>query len=241
MTAIISMFFLCTLYHFSNAVEQLQPHYKESIFTLAKKFLPKNPIILEAGAYDGDDTLSMSNFWPLSKIYTFEPIPELFQKLVKKTKHKKNIFPFQLALSDTEGAVSFYLSAYMSTLQEIGASSSLLLPKEHLTMAPDVVFNKEIKVTAVTLDNWAKSNGIKNIDFLWLDLQGSELPVMKSASHIMKTVKVVYTEVEMIEAYKNQALAKDVKSWLEGQGFVLIAKDFDENKDWFGNYFFVRR
>ena len=102
------------------------------------------------------------------------------------------------------------------------------------------VFNKEIKVPVTTLDTWAERNNISHADFLWLDLQGSELPVMKKSPKIMKTVKVLLVEVEMVEAYKNQALAGEVKQWLEGEGFALIAKDFDETKDWCGNYLFVR-
>ena len=64
-------------------------------------------------------------------------------------------------------------------------------------------------------------NDIKKIDMLWLDMQGVELEVMKSAPNIMNSVKVVYTEVDFVEAYKGQALWPELRSWLESQGFIF--------------------
>jgi len=46
------------------------------------KYLPVNPVIIEAGAYIGNDTLEMSKVWPKGRIYAFEPVPMLYEKLV---------------------------------------------------------------------------------------------------------------------------------------------------------------
>ena len=221
-------------------IEKLYPNNTDQIIALAKKYLPSNPIIIEAGAYDGLDSLKLSNSWPQASIYIFEPIPELFGSILNNVKHHQNIIPFDCALGENNGETSFYISSFKESPTVASHSSSLLAPKEHITYAPHVVFNKEIKVPVTTLDTWAERNNISHADFLWLDLQGSELPVMKKSPKIMKTVKVLLVEVEMVEAYKNQALAGEVKQWLEGEGFALIAKDFDETKDWCGNYLFVR-
>jgi hypothetical protein len=50
------------------------------------RFLPPNPIIVEAGAHSGKDTLSMCMLWPSGTIYAFEPIPAIFEQLVERTK-----------------------------------------------------------------------------------------------------------------------------------------------------------
>ena len=44
------------------------------------QFLPENPVILEAGAHVGTDTVEMVNLWPKCTVYAFEPVPELFDK-----------------------------------------------------------------------------------------------------------------------------------------------------------------
>ena len=115
-------------------------------------------------------------------------------------------------------------------------------PKDHLIFAPHIAFKKEIQIKAITLDDWAQHFDIQNIDFMWLDMQGFELNVLKASSHILKTVKVIATEIAFLEAYAGQYLYKDVKEWLEGQGFTLIAITFDpqNNRSFQGDAIFVR-
>ena len=49
----------------------------------------KDPVIIEAGACDGEDTVIMSNMFPNGMIYSFEPVPALYQKALRKVKNKK--------------------------------------------------------------------------------------------------------------------------------------------------------
>ena len=63
---------------------------------------------------------------------------------------------------------------------------------------------------------------------MWLDMQGAELAMLKGATDLLSTIKLIYTEVEFIEAYKDQPLYKDIKLWLESKGFQILALDFDE-------------
>ena len=42
-----------------------------------KLFAPDNPIVVEAGAHVGSDTIEMSKLWPGGTIHAFEPIPHL--------------------------------------------------------------------------------------------------------------------------------------------------------------------
>jgi FkbM family methyltransferase len=144
------------------------------------QFFPKNPVILEAGAHKGKDTVEMARLWPHGKIHAFEPVPVLFEKLIKATKKFQNVYCYQLALSDNFGLQPMFISRGASD-----GSSSLLPPKEHLRSYPKVFFDEQVEVKITTLDNWAKENDIKNIDFMWLDLQGMELKVLKSGSTIL--------------------------------------------------------
>jgi len=205
------------------------------VLNLVKSYLPENPIVVEAGAFDGNDTLLLSQFWPRGEIYSFEPIPQLFERLVQKTTYVPNVKCYSEALSDQSGFASFYVSYYFNLL---GASSSLLSPKEHLDLAPDVKFPQKIEVKTVTLDEWARKNGVKSVDFLWLDMQGFELNMLK-ASKIAKTAKIIYTEVELVEAYEGQYLYDDVCSWMQNNGFRLLGIDFNEETDWYGNAVFI--
>lgn len=209
-----------------NGVQIVDSQDRTSLITLIKSYLPENPVIVDAGAFDGADSVLMSQLIPGSTIHAFEPDPENYIALQKKIKNVDNILCYSTALSDTTGIVQFHRSENVHFSVDHG-SGSLLAPKEHLVQFPHILFKEVIDVFATTLDIWASTHKIKQIDLLWLDLQGMELTVLKAAPHMLKNVKVVYTEVEFIEQYAGQCLYNDVRTWLENQGFIMVAKDFD--------------
>lgn len=207
------------------------------ILNIVKHYLPKNPVIIEAGAYDGKDTLTLAHYWPYGRVYSFEPVPELHNYSLNTIGRTKNAKLYNKALSDTTGHSIIYLS---SSNNNITASSSLLPPDKHLEYAPHIKFDRTIEVDTITLDDWAKTEQISRIDFLWLDLQGYELNVLQ-ASRLAKEAFAIYTEVEFIEAYRGQYLFSDMLNWMELHGFKLIATDLDlKNPAWFGNALFVK-
>lgn len=211
--------------------------------------LPDNPVIVDAGAYDGKESLMMATrFWPNGNVYAFEPVPDIYERLKKTIARASNITPVNLALSDKNGFAEFYLSYESDTPGQTSMSSSLLKPKDHLLYAA-TRFGQSIKVRTSTLDDWAKENNIEKIDFLWLDLQGFELPVLKSSPNIISKAKAIYLEVEFVEAYEGQPKYEEIKNWLESQGFVMIAKTFRHPMElsdwgstlWFGDVLFIKK
>ena len=211
---------------------------------IAAKYLPPNPVIVEAGAFDGRESCTLAQYWPQGKIYSFEPINQLFDLVKTNTQYIHNISIYKLALGSQEGQSIMHLSQQPTWGRDrISMSSSLYEPKEHLRYADTEFTGTEI-VNITTLDLWAEKNNISHIDMLWLDMQGYELPAMKSSPNILKTVSVILTELEFCEAYAGQPLYQEVRAWLEEQGFVLIAGNFNFPKDrnqWFGDGMFVRK
>jgi 2-O-methyltransferase len=195
-------------------------------------FLPKNPIILEAGAHKGKDTVEMAKLWPAGFIHAFEPVPNLFKLLENNTRNLGNVRCYQLALGDTKGNETLFVSSGASD-----GSSSLLPPKDHLKNYPTVYFDTKVPVSTITLDEWARDNSVNKIDFMWLDLQGMELKVLKSGAEILKTVKGIYSEVSGTEGYEGQSLYHELRTWLEEKGFH-VEREAVENGG--GNVFFLR-
>lgn len=203
-----------------------------------KKHLPAKPIIVEAGAYDGADTIELSRLLPKAKIFSFEPIPELFAKASLAVKNHKKVHLYNYALSDRTGKAVIHTSEERQNPGIVSMSSSLLEPKEHLEYSHDTLFNKDIEVDTINLDEWAISVNLPRIDFLKLDIQGYELNVIKAAPKIFSTVKALLLEVEFVEAYKGQYLYQDIKNWLEAQGFELNCLYVNS---WFGDALFIRK
>lgn len=213
---------------------------KHELLALIKPYLPQDPIIVEAGAFDGSDTKKNAQFFAHATIHAFEPVPEIFQLLTNNTHTLQNVFRYQVALSDHTGSATFHVSEKPSRPGKPFQAGSLHEPKERLRYS-DARYTKTISVPTSTLDDWAKQNAIDHVDFLWLDAQGHELAILQGAAHLLTTVRVIYTEVQFIHAYENQPLYQEVKTWIESQGFVAIAKDFTKETDWFfGNVVFVK-
>lgn len=202
--------------------------------TVLQKYLPRNPIILDAGAHDGRTSIELSSFWPDGLVYAFEPVPELYNSLLMRTKAHKNIIPFRLALGEKIGTQKIYISQGRGD-----GSSSLLKPTGHLQHFPDVTFARETNVNVTTIDMWAKDNKISHIDLLWLDLQGMELQVLRASPEILKTVKAILTEINFTVLYEGNALYPVFKQWLFEQGFVEVYKELQHPT--FGDALFVRK
>lgn len=214
---------------------------KNQILLYVMRYLPENPIIVEAGAFDGTDTRKMSVQWPHGTIHAFEPVPEIFAILEQHTNDLANVIRHQIALSDKNGSATFYVSEKPSKPGEPFQAGTLLKPKERLNYSP-ITYPRTITVPTITLDTWAQQHTIDHIDFMWLDLQGLALPVLKGSINILKTVHALFVELEFIEAYEGQAQYEQVKDWLEAQGFTAIAQDFIDTKSWiYGNVLFVRK
>jgi len=215
----------------------------QEVLPFLRNFLPKNPIIVEAGAYHGKETSIMATFWPKGHVHAFEPVHELYEIVKNTTHHLSNVSTYPLALGDRLEKRLMHLSTETFDREHISMSSSLYPPKEHLIYSA-TLFEGHETVDVITLDIWAKKYGISKIDMLWLDMQGYELPALKAALNILKTVSVILTEVEFAEGYEGQPLYREVKEWLESQGFVLIGGNFSFPKhprQWFGDALFVRK
>jgi tetratricopeptide (TPR) repeat protein len=80
---------------------------------------------------------------------------------------------------------------------------------------------KEIETT--TLDTFCQSESITEIDFIQLDIQGGELPVLEGADWILKSgILGIISEVEFTELYTGQPLFSDLDVYLRMRGFTLF-------------------
>ncbi len=194
------------------------------------RYMPANPIIVEAGAHIGRDSIKMVQIWPTSTIHAFEPVPALFTQLATKSASYSNIYCYQLALSNTSGIRNFFMSSGRST-----ATSSLLEPTDLLS--PEIVFTP-IEVTTITLDQWAQRYKIDKIDFLWLDMQGGELSALQGGIDLIRKTTALYIEINLVQRYKNAPLYGEVKEWLNTQGFHVALEAFDGSA--WGNVLFTK-
>lgn len=198
----------------------------------------KSPIILEAGAADASDTVRFSKIFPYGHIYAFEPVTQNYKVCQKRLKDCLNVSLFNLALGDSVGKTFINVSTNKLQHDGIASSSSLLTPKKHIELHPEIVFEEKEEVEVTTIDNFAEQQNLSHIDIMWLDMQGLEYKVLKASPNILKTVRVIYTEVSLLEMYEDSILYDEYKDWLLSQGFKIVKEEL-KWKD-MGNVLFVK-
>jgi 2-O-methyltransferase len=193
-------------------------------------YLPPDPVILEAGACDGTDTARFAQRWPDGVVHAFEPVPELYAEAKLRTAHLPGVRLYPLALSGRPGPAVMHVAG--PGLGSTRGSSSLLV-----NLQLDLVRDRDIKVQAVTIADWAQAEGVDRIDFMWLDMEGMELSALKAAGPVFATVKAVCMEVTREERHAGTHLYGEVVAWMRDQGFRAA---IDRVTLWFGNILFVR-
>lgn len=214
---------------------------QHTLLTFLSDYLPANPVIIEAGAFNGIDTKKMAAFWPQGTIHAFEPVPEIFDALMRETEVYPNVKRYPFALSTTTGNALFYVAQHPKKPQAICQAGTLHKPKDRLLASP-ITYPHTITVKTLTLTDWAQAHAISQVDFIWLDMQGHELPVLQASSTFIKKASIIYLEVNFIAAYENQATAQEINAWMEDNGFTAIARDFADNPNrFFGNIIYRNR
>lgn len=215
-----------------------KPH---QFLDIVAPYLPVNPVIIEAGAFNGSDTIKLAKKWPQATIHAFEPVPAIYQKLVTATKEYPTIHTYQIALSDNIGTAIFYVSEKPEKPGVPSQAGSLLAPKERLNYS-SMQFPSTIEVPTITLDAWAQKEKVDHIDFAWLDMQGTELAVLQASPEMLKTIKTIVCEVGFKENYAGQPSYQQITDFLTQHGFEIIARDFENMSSWFfGNILVVRK
>lgn len=215
-----------------------KPH---EIIGLVAPYLPDCPIIIEAGAFDGTDSIKLIKQWPQATIHAFEPVPQLFERLVQKTAKHPQIHPHQLALDAHDGSALFYISEKRERPGMPSQANSLRQPFKRLAHSP-IHFPHAITVTTISLATFMQQQHIERIDMLWLDAQGHEMTIMQSLGPALAKVGVIVAEVSFIEAYRDQPLYDEIKQWLDQQGFTEQLCTFADRTSWFfGNAAFINK
>jgi FkbM family methyltransferase len=167
----------------------------------------------------------------VKKMIFFEPVKATFDKLKE---HLLKFTPVDDTLSGVEiwnyalGSENGQKEMYIETANQ-GQSSSLLEPKDHLKYSPTITFDTKELVEVKRLDDVTFNR--KEYNMINIDVQGYELEVFKGAVKTLKSIDIIYTEVNFEELYKGCVQAKELDAFLKPFGFVRILTQY-AHKSW---------
>lgn len=222
-----------------------QPHEFEGVsefynirnLRVLAKFLPQDPVIVEAGAYQGRDTLKIAQRFPEGTIYAFEPLSTAFPKLCEAVTPFTNVICLNQALNNTSGVKNFYIchGTYgQSPLFEF--HSSLLPPTKEMEVH---LLGPIEKVSCVSLLDFCKKENIQKIDVLWLSAEGNEKQILVGMHHLLSNVSLVYIRTQLFQSRLSMTLFQDLRKFMETNGFVLLSHFFLPNIH--GDALFVKK
>lgn len=183
-------------------------------------------IIYDAGAFDCQQSLELSQAFPKATVCAFEPVPENYQVCVRRTLTSR-VNPFMLALGDKSGPVTFHKSTGHN--KECGS----VLPPNGAYWEP--MPTEEIEVEMRRIDDLV----LEPPSVLWMDVQGNELAVLRGMGDRLNNLKALWTEVTYKAYYQGQILARDFDVAMAAFGFEKVCESV-AMPGWFGDACFVK-
>ena len=152
----------------------------------------KNPIIFDVGCFNGNFSRKLIKDLKLKKVnfYLFDANPNL---KIKEFKYFNEVFSNKISYRKFN-LNTFFPSSGSSLKKTIKDDKLWNFSRRLITMK----FNKPftiIKVKTNTLDNFCKIKKIKRVDLLKIDVEGSELDVLRGAKKLLNSVNIIQLEI----------------------------------------------
>jgi FkbM family methyltransferase len=168
-----------------NAFENLNNDHNTNgefwLMNIIKSFHIK--VVFDVGANVGKWTTEARNLFHEARIYSFEPIPDVFEQLHSNTKNLPLVSINNIALSNVTGELSFnyYPKAnlFSSIYDHPGGKDGISL-----------------QVISKCGEKFCNENEIDCIDFLKIDTEGSEPLVLEGFKEMLKNKKIRLVQFE---------------------------------------------
>lgn len=206
-------------------------HTPSSLDSFAKAiqiFFPKKEeisVILDIGSLHGLEAIEMTKLYPNVNVFSFEANPVSFEQCLVNTQNYNRVKVFNLTINDYDGICDFYPINSEKTITtwfdgNLGASS--MYKSNGVYDSIEKYVQDKIETPCFRIDTWAKQNSIQSVDAIWMDLQGAELKALRGMGDLLKTVKVIHTEMEINPMYEGQDTFSSIHPFLVEQGFSLL-------------------
>lgn len=170
--------------------------------------------VIDVGANRGQFVLLAQSLWPDAPILAFEPLEhaaDVFDRYASSGK----VELVRAAVSSDVGARAMHISG------RDDSSSLLVIGPKQAQSFPGTAMTGVTQVPVTTLARHLSPTTIGLNSLMKVDVQGSELEVLKGAGSVLELVKYVYVELSFAELYVDQPLAGEVVQFMFDSEFSL--------------------
>ncbi len=137
--------------------------------------------VLDVGSYSGFYSLVAARCNETSQIFAFEPYPTArawLEKNIAVNGLSDRIRVVPSAVSDEVGEADFYVPTTVTGWMETASSLDSEFSREHLAV---------LKVPVISLDEFRRTGGCRQIDLMKLDVEACEHRVLAGAQTVLET------------------------------------------------------
>ena len=149
----------------------------------AKSFLTPDSVVIDAGANIGIFSLFAALIAKEGKVFSFEPVKNIYEILKRNTEKFPRIKVFNQGLGEKEKIQKILTSSGSHGINALTDSELATKNKKYFDGAEDV------KIT--TIDSVIKREKISRVDFIKIDTEGYEAQILEGAHETIKKWKPV--------------------------------------------------
>ena len=202
----------------TQGLAYLTRRYSEDLVQQIVIGLPPNGLFFDVGANVGLITFQVARRRPDVRIVAFEPYPVTIEgwKRNRRLTPSDRVTLEAVAVTDRIGSVDFWARP-----TDLGAG--VVVPPGEGTNVP-----------STDLASYCAAHGIKRIDVLKVDVEGSELEVLEGASGLLSSgaVRVLLLEFNDDQLARRGTSRREMVSWLADHG-MLPTSPLDAGDVWF--------
>lgn len=192
---------------------QQEDKFMERVF----ETITEGNVILDIGAHVGMYAVPFAKKTGRNgKVYAFEPESKGFEAIKRNAilNSLKNIIPLNIAVSDREGDINFYVRPDKDTHSIFEKS-----------LAPSPLgIQENIKVKTMTVDHMIEAGVVLEPDFIKIDVEGAELKVLDGIGNTQKRIRHILVEIHesalSLEGIQNPK--EEVELRLQMLGFTKL-------------------
>ena len=178
-----------------------------------------SPFVIEFGGCDGYHSKMLLDIITPNKsnftFHTFEVVADLVPQINNRIGQYVNANPnsvniFNEAIGSVTGEIKFYKSGGEKhengqVVDTYYGSSSVRKPKLVCESWKEMTFTESV-CKSTTFDDYIEREGLQDkvIDFIWADIQGAEVDLIKGGSKYFRNVRYFYTEYCDSELYEGE-------------------------------------
>ena len=149
------------------------------------------PVFIDVGAYIGNYSLTLLEYFPTAIIHAIEPHPRNYSRLTENLSSSK-VKTHNIAFGESCGKFSLYDRDDSDGSQHASLYGEVIseIHKQEI-----ITFD----VLVETLDVFAEREKVSHIDFIKIDTEGNEFAVLQGALNLLKQGEIECIQFEMNE------------------------------------------